>query len=158
VFESYDEIGYNYRMSDIQAAVGLVQLGRLDKILALRAYLAARYRRALAPFGWLTPPSPAPAGARHNFQSYMVRLNSSAPLQRDAFIQALLDRGISSRRGVMAIHRELPYRRPHGDEQLPETSAAADETVILPLFHQMTNEDQDYVIECIYDIGARSGG
>ncbi|HUI41518.1 MAG TPA: DegT/DnrJ/EryC1/StrS family aminotransferase [Terriglobia bacterium] len=153
VVETYDEVGYNYRMTDIQAAVGIVQLQRLDDLLARRRYLAGRYSEALAPMGWLAPPAEA-AGCSSNFQSYMVRLRDRAPVRRDALMKILLERGISTRRGVMAIHRELPYRDARWDALLPETNAAANETIILPLYHQMTEEDQDYVIECIHHAGA----
>jgi dTDP-4-amino-4,6-dideoxygalactose transaminase len=153
VAETYDELGYNYRMSDLQAAVGLVQLRRLDELLARRRYLAARYSHALVSIDWLFPPVQV-AGCRPNYQSYMVRLKRTAPLGRDTVMQTLLGRGISTRRGVMAIHRERPYWEPSRVKSLPETSAAADQTIILPLFHQMTEEDQDYVIECIHDISA----
>ncbi len=148
ITESYDEVGYNYRMADLPAAVGLVQLGRLDELLARRRYLATRYSNALTSLGWLSAPR-EPAERRHNFQSYMARLNRAAPLGRDGLMQAMLDRGIATRRGVMAIHRERPYRDPRWDKLLPETIAAAEETIILPLFHQMTEEDQDYVIESL---------
>jgi len=151
VFETYDEVGYNYRMTDLQAAVGLVQLRRLEGLLARRRQLAARYSEALGRMGWLAPPQ-EPEGCRHNFQSYMVRLRSGAPVGRDAFMQKLLERGVATRRGVMAIHRELPYADPCWEQRLPETGAAADETVILPLFHQMTEDEQDYVVECLHSI------
>ncbi len=78
----------------------------------------------------------------------MVRLKSDAPVTRDELMQKMLDRGISSRRGVMAIHRELPYRGGEWDARLPVTNLVTDTTVILPLFHEMTEEDQDYVIGC----------
>jgi dTDP-4-amino-4,6-dideoxygalactose transaminase len=155
VFESYDEVGYNYRMSDLEAAVGLVQLRRLDEQLARRRQLAARYTEALGRLGWLATPC-EPEGCRHNYQSYMVRLKPGAPVERDALLQELLERGVASRRGVMAIHREAPYRDSRWERRLPETAAAADQTLILPLFHQITEQEQDYVIECIRHIGARS--
>jgi dTDP-4-amino-4,6-dideoxygalactose transaminase len=138
-------------MTDVQAALGLVQLGRLDGFLARRRALALRYSVALAKLGWLTPPQ-EPSGCRHNFQSYMVRLRPDAPVSRDALMQRLLDRGISTRRGIMAIHREPPYLDPRWEKQLPETNAVTDHTLILPLFHQMTEQEQDYVIECIREI------
>lgn len=162
VFETYDEVGYNYRMTDLQAAVGLVQLRRLDGFLARRRWLASRYTRQLSGLGWLTPPA-EPPGHKHNFQSYVVRVKGDGPgavMGRDALMQELLTRGISTRHGVMAIHRELPYRghRPwvgtRGDDRLPHTAAAADETIILPLFHQMTEEEQDYVVEGIHNVAA----
>lgn len=153
VIENYDEVGYNYRMTDMQAAVGIVQLGRLEAMLARRRSLAGRYSERLGALGWLKTPD-APEDRQHNFQSYMVRLLPRAPVTRDALMQGLLEKGISTRRGVMAIHREPPYRNPRWEDGLlRETNAAADETIILPLFHQMTEDEQDYVIGWIRDIG-----
>jgi dTDP-4-amino-4,6-dideoxygalactose transaminase len=148
--EKYDEVGFNYRMTDLQAAVGIVQLRRLDEMLAKRRRLADRYTSRLASLTWLVPPV-EPAGSRHSFQSYMVRLSSDAPVERDHVMQELLNRGISSRRGIMAIHREAPYRRGR-DCHLPVTDMVTDTTLVLPLFHEMTDEDQDYVIECLLDV------
>jgi perosamine synthetase len=150
--ESYDEVGYNYRMTDVQAALGVVQLGRVDGFVARRRSLAARYSAELARLGWLMPPY-EPSDRRHNFQSYMARLRPDAPVSRDALMQGLLDRGVSTRRGVMASHREAPYRDPRWDKQLSQTNAVTDESIILPLFHQMSEEQQTYVIECIREIG-----
>ncbi len=159
-FESYDEVGYNYRMTDLQAAVGLVQLRRLGGFLARRRVLAERYSQRLSKLEWLAPPV-EPDGHKHNFQSYVVRLKTGAPIGRDVLMQGLLERGIATRRGIMAIHRERPYRDAplvHGtrwEERLPETAAAADEALILPLFHQMTEEEQDYVIDSIQEVSHR---
>jgi dTDP-4-amino-4,6-dideoxygalactose transaminase len=147
VIESYDEIGFNYRMTDLQAAIGLVQLQRLDGLLAKRRALALRYSERLSSCPWLGVPH-EPAGRRHNFQSYMLRLRPEAPVTRDALMQALLDCGIASRRGVMAIHREVPYRSSRWDARLPVTNLVSDSTVILPLFHEMSEEQQDRIIQC----------
>jgi len=151
VIETYDEVGYNYRMTDLQAAVGLVQLGRMGEFLERRRRLAARYTEKLSEFPWILPPF-QPAYARSNFQSYMVRLTPDAPLRRDDLMQAMLERGISTRRGIMASHREAPYRAGNRDSRLPETQAATDECLILPLFHQMTEDDQDFVIDSLREI------
>jgi perosamine synthetase len=153
VIESYDEVGYNYRMTDLQAALGLIQLQRLDEFLTRRRYLANRYSEQLSSLPWLTVPM-EPKECRHNFQSYMVRLGPDAPVERDALMQQLLDRGVSTRRGVMATHRELPYRGPRWENQLAQTSGATDETIVLPLFHQMTEEEQNYIVESIREISA----
>jgi dTDP-4-amino-4,6-dideoxygalactose transaminase len=150
MIESYDEVGFNYRMTDMQAALGIVQLRRLDEMLAKRRILARRYSERLASLSWVVPPQ-EPMGCRHSFQSYMVRLTSDAPLSRDQLMQELLDRGVSTRRGIMAIHREAPYRG-HWDKLLPNTNAVADTTIVLPLFHEMSEDDQDYVIECIEQV------
>jgi len=151
-FESYDEVGYNYRMTDLQAAIGLEQLRRLDDMLERRRYLASRYTSALHKIGWLQAPH-EPSGYRHNFQSYMARLAPDAPMHRDDVMQTLLDQGISTRRGIMASHSEAPYADKDWSSRLPETERATRETIILPLFHQMTEQDQDYVIECLQTIG-----
>lgn len=148
VTESYPEVGYNYRMTDMQAALGLVQLQRLDEMIARRRYLAGRYSEALSQLDWLVPPV-EPVGTRHNFQSYMVRLKDNAPLTRDQLMQEMLDRGISTRRGIMAIHREMPYFEERWANRFPETDSVTSNCIILPLYHAMTEEDQDYVIESI---------
>ena len=149
VLESYDEVGFNFRMTDMQAAVGLVQLGRIEGFISRRRALAQRYSEALVQLGWLVPPQ-VPSYARHNYQSYMVRL-ADAPLCRDALMQRLLDRGIATRRGIMASHREPPYRDEHWDRVLPHSNAAADECVILPLYHEMTEAEQGFVLESIHN-------
>jgi perosamine synthetase len=157
VLESYDEVGYNYRMTDLQAAIGLVQLQRLDQMLSRRRSLALRYSEQLSAIPWIVVPS-EPASCRHNFQSYMVRLQEDTPITRDQLMQELLNRGVSSRRGIMAIHREAPYRGGNWDAQLPVTNRVTDTALVLPLFYEMTEDEQDYVIECVREInrpGAR---
>lgn len=149
--ESYEEVGYNYRMTDLQAAVGLVQLRRVDEMICSRRALAQRYSRGLEDIRWLILPQES-VECKHNYQSYMVRLTEDAPISRDEMMQALLDAGISSRRGVMAIHRESPYRSSVWDQVLPATDVVTDTGVVLPLFHDMTEEDHDFVLECVHGL------
>ncbi|WP_263357925.1 DegT/DnrJ/EryC1/StrS family aminotransferase [Acidicapsa ligni] len=149
--ETYDEIGFNFRMTDMQAAVGIAQLGRLDSMLDKRRSLAQRYSNALEHLSWLRVPY-VPENCRHNYQSYMVLLIGEAAAQRDHIMQRLLERNISTRRAIMAIHREAPYRSASWEDSLPQTSLVTDTGMILPLFHQMTEEDQDYVIEAIHEV------
>ncbi|MCU1325101.1 MAG: aminotransferase DegT [Bryobacterales bacterium] len=146
--ETYDEVGYNCRMTDIQAAMGLVQLGRLESMISRRRELALRYTEALSRVDWLVAPVEATSG-RHNFQSYMVRVLPHGPVTRDQLMLHLLEQGISSRRGIMAIHREKAYLKASWDEKLPVTNRITDSTIILPLFHDMSDDDQACVIECI---------
>lgn len=138
-------------MTDMQAAVGIVQLGRVEGFIQRRREFAARYTEALSRFDWMVPPS-EPEGLRHNYQSYMVRLKANTPISRDDLMQALLDRGISTRRGIMASHREKPYFSNRVDSLLPETNSATDNCIILPLFHQMTEQDQTHVIDSVSEI------
>jgi perosamine synthetase len=148
VFEQYTEVGYNFRMTDLQAAVGLVQLSRMDLMLTRRRQLASLYSERLRAVPWLTTPQ-VPENHLHNFQSYVVRVLHNSPVSRDQLMQDLLDRGVVTRRGIMAIHREAPFQSAQWDALLPETNAATDNTIVLPLFHQMTDAEQDHVIESI---------
>jgi perosamine synthetase len=154
VLESYDEVGYNYRMTDLQAAIGLVQLERLPKMVTRRQQLARTYSEQLSAIPWLIVPT-EPEECRHNFQSYMVRLQADAPVTRDELMQKLLDQGVSSRRGIMAIHRQEPYRDDHWERNLPVTNLITDTSLVLPLFHEMTDEEQGYVMDCLERIGSQ---
>jgi perosamine synthetase len=149
--ETYDEVGFNFRMTDIQAAIGVTQLGRLADFLKRRRYLAARYTRALQNLPWLQTPV-VPLNRRHNYQSYMVRLVGDFAAKRDAIMQDLLEKKISTRRAIMAAHRELPYRSERWEHGLPQTNLAADTGLILPLFHQMTESEQDYIIDVLHAV------
>jgi perosamine synthetase len=126
----------------------MVQLARLGELLHRRRSLAARYDAALETMPYLHIPA-VPLGTLHNYQSYMVRLVDGCGINRDELMQYLLDRGISTRRAIMAIHREAPYRSGDWDWRLPQTNLATDTGIILPLFHQMTGADQDHVIETL---------
>ena len=147
ILEEYPIVGFNYRMTDIQAAVGRVQLGRLPEILARRVHLADRYTEALRRIPGLEPPF-IPDWARPNYQSFPVRVNEDSPLSRDELMQALLDRGVSTRRGIMNAHQEAAYAVGAGIV-LPNSEAARDEVVLLPLYPEMTGGEQDYLIEQI---------
>lgn len=151
VTEAYDEIGFNYRMTDMQAAIGIVQLGRLEELLERRRSLAHRYNAAFAGKSSLITPS-VPADCKHNYQSYMILLTGDAAERRNDLMQEMLEKNISTRRAVMAIHREEPYRSGQWEEKLPNTCLASDTGMILPLYHQMTEAEQDYVIEALLDV------
>lgn len=151
VTETYDEVGFNFRMTDMQAAIGITQLGRLAGFLERRRHLAARYTAALLHLPWMITPA-IPANCRHNYQSYMVRLTGEHAAKRDAIMQQLLEKKISTRRAIMAIHRELPYRSERWNHSLPNTNLVTDTGLILPLFHQMTEAEQDYVIESFHTV------
>jgi perosamine synthetase len=151
VIEEYAELGYNYRMTDIQAAVGLEQLKKLDYILERRQTLAARYGRLLAQMPGVTPPF-VPAGSTHTYQSYAVRLDPMCTPSREAVMAQMLAQGVATRRGVMAIHEEPYYARTRQVQVcLPVTEAATRETLLLPMFTTMTDDDQDYVVQALWD-------
>lgn len=143
--EEYSEVGFNFRMTDLQAAVGLVQLGRLPQIVARRRELADRYREGIADVAGLRPVRD-PQHGTGNFQSFWVEVGDEYPTDRDGLLEALANAEISARRGIMASHRQPPYRGLTPDEGLPATEQLTDRTLILPLFHTFTEADQDRVI------------
>jgi dTDP-4-amino-4,6-dideoxygalactose transaminase len=144
VLESYPERGWNARMTDMQAALGLCQLEVLDEILAARRERAARYTAALRQIPYVEPPF-EPGYAERTRQSYAVHLSPDAPMGRTELMRMLFRDGIATRRGVMAIHEEQAYAG--SGAHLPNTDAAARDSLMLPLFPDMSDEQQDYVIE-----------
>ncbi|MFF9813121.1 DegT/DnrJ/EryC1/StrS family aminotransferase [Streptomyces sp. NPDC014006] len=153
VLESYLEVGYNYRMTDIQAAVGLVQLGKLDAMINRRRELAARYEALLRDIPGLTPVRD-PEHGESNFQSYWVLLEPDFPVGRDDLLAALAAAGVSARRGIMAAHLEPAYAGHHG-APLPVTERISRDSLILPLFHTMTEVQQDRVVAALRAQAAR---
>jgi dTDP-4-amino-4,6-dideoxygalactose transaminase len=147
VFEEYPIVGFNYRLTDIQAAIGREQLARLDGLIARRRELAARYGAALAGVPGVVVPR-EPEWARTNWQTYAVRLKTADQRQ---VMQRMLDDGVSTRRGVMNAHREAAY--PAGTWRasgaLTRSEQAQDTAVLLPLYHDLTFEDQDRVVDSL---------
>ena len=149
ITESYLFVGYNYRMTDLQAAMGIEQMKRLDEILRRRRELAARYREALDHHPWLRPPH-VPDYAEFNYQSYAVQLTAEAPMSRDELMQRLLDQKIATRRGIMLSHTEPAYAG-YSVAKLPQSEAASSRSILLPLYPQMTEADQDIVLAALFD-------
>jgi len=155
IFESYPVLGFNYRMTDVQAAIGREQLKRLSSIVRRRRKLAARYSEAISAIIPDATPPTEPAWARSNWQGYCVRLPDSC--EQKAVMQSMLDASISTRRGIMCAHRELAYAQPggepwllHGD--LFESERAQDRCILLPLFHQMTDAQQCRVVTALKSV------
>jgi dTDP-4-amino-4,6-dideoxygalactose transaminase len=150
IFESYPMLGYNYRMTDIQAAVGREQLKRLPEIVKRRRWLAERYRELLTTKPEIGLPA-EPHWARSNWQSYCVRLPTRCDQQR--VMQFMLDRNIATRRGVMCAHQEPAYANHEpwscGSPSLAESEIAQNQGIILPLYPQMQDSEQDRVVETL---------
>ena len=146
IFEEYAIVGYNYRMTDIQASIGLKQLERLPDLVSRRRALAARYREMLGNIEGLQLPV-EPEWARSNWQSYCVRLPNW--VDQRAVMQGLLDRGIATRRGIMCSHREPPYANERPRRGLQESERAQDHAILLPLFAQMKDADQELVVTAL---------
>jgi dTDP-4-amino-4,6-dideoxygalactose transaminase len=148
IFEDYPTVGYNYRMTDIQAAIGREQLKRLPAIVARRRELAMRYDERLRSVAGVIVPR-QPSWARSNWQSYAIRVEP--PTDQRTVMQRMLDAGIATRRGVMNVHRERAY--PPGTWRagsgLVNSERAQDTAIVLPLYHQLTEDDQDKVIDAL---------
>jgi perosamine synthetase len=158
IFESYPTLGYNYRMTDIQAAVGREQLKRLPEIIERRRFLARRYHQLLADIPGVKLPT-EPIWARSNWQSYCIRL--SQQYDQLQVMQAMLDAGIGTRRGIMCAHREPAYAQEAWScgferdscncaegscDRLIESEKAQDTAILIPLFHHMSEHEQDTVV------------
>ena len=145
IFEDHLEVAYNYRMTDIQAAVGIQQLAKLDWIVDERRKIALRYLNELSDIDCIRLPREE-EGYFTNWQSFSIYLKESAPLSRNELMQALLDKGVASRRGVMTSHRETAYKTMCAGIELPRTEDACDRSIIIPLFVPMSDEDVSTVI------------
>jgi dTDP-4-amino-4,6-dideoxygalactose transaminase len=150
IFETHPVMGYNYRMTDIQAAVGREQLKRLPGVVARRREIGAAYKEQLAAAQWIGLPQ-EPSYARSNWQSFCVRLPEHA--DQRGVMQAMLDAGVSTRRGIMCAHREDVYRNT-ARTPLPYSEAAQDRTIILPLYPQMTDSDISKVTDTLKKVAA----
>lgn len=153
IHEEYAEVGYNFRMTDLQAALGLVQVDRLDAIVARRREIAQLYRQALADvrgLRWLQDPEYGTC----NFQSFWVEVGEDFATDREGLLEVLAEHGISARRGIMAAHRQPAYAG-HPSAPLPVTERLTDRTVILPIYHQMSDEELQRVFDAVRLAAAR---
>jgi len=141
---AYVHLGYNYRMSDVQAAIASVQLGRLEEFVSARERIAARYHEAFADLEGLRLP-PRRDGQRHSYQSFVVVLEKNAPLEPAAFMAELSRRGVSTRVGTYAVHQQPYFRERFSPGPLPASEEAAARSVALPIFNGLSDEDADKV-------------
>ncbi|MDQ3578084.1 MAG: DegT/DnrJ/EryC1/StrS family aminotransferase, partial [Actinomycetota bacterium] len=148
--ESYDEVGFNFRMTDVQAAIGLVQLAKLPEVIAKRREIAERYHKMLAEIDGLRPVGDPEYGTT-NYQSFWVVLPDEYQGSVVDVLNGLLERGVSARRGIMASHLEGAYADVPRVE-LPVTERLTRRSLILPVFHQMTDAEQDTVVTGLTEI------
>lgn len=144
IFEDYLEVGFNYRMTDVQAAIGRKQLQRLPELVARRRAHASRYADLLGNIEGLSLPV-EPVWARSNWQSYCVRLPNRVDQKK--VMQNLLDKGIATRRGIMCSHREPPYLNGKQRYDLRQSELAQDHSILLPIYAQMSEDD----LVCVSD-------
>jgi len=150
----FNLLGFNYRMTDLQGAVGLVQLGKLDAFIDERARWAAWYARKLAGIDWLRLPA-EPAGGRHGWQAYVTYVDPArAPMPRNQLMERLQERGIATRPGTHAVHMLGYYRERFGlrADDFPGARDCNDHTVAIPLHNRMSEEDYEYVAAAFHDL------
>ena len=148
LFEDHLELGYNYRMTDIQAAIGIRQLEKLDWIINERRKIALRYIQELKDIEYIKLPVEK-EGYFSNYQSFSIYLKEDCQVGRDELMQKLLDAGISTRRGVTTSHRETAYKSEYKDLHLPVSEEAANKSIMIPLYIPMRDEDIEHVISKI---------
>ncbi|UCG17682.1 MAG: DegT/DnrJ/EryC1/StrS family aminotransferase [Phycisphaerales bacterium] len=148
--ESYVELGHNYRMSDIAAAVGTVQMTRIDELIEARRRLGDRYDAAVRAHPYLSP-CRWPYDAQTNRQSYAVTLRDDAPLGREALVDALRERGVAALPGLACVHHEPCYRANDLRPTLPHSERLARRMVLLPMFPEMTDAQQRRAIDGLYE-------
>jgi len=144
VFQQYFESGYNYRMTDMQAAMGIVQMTKLDAILAQRAAQAKLYGELLAALAEVTTPF-VPEYATPAWSSYSIRLDRDS----DEIVKRMAARNVSCRRGIQPLHYEPYFRERMKDVHLPETESAAKQTMFLPIFPGLTEAEQRTVVDAL---------
>jgi len=151
IFEDHLEVGYNYRMTDIQAAVGIKQLEKLDMIVTERRKIAERYKAVLDSVSGIVLPQ-EPSNYFTNYQSFSIFIRPDAKVSRNHFMELMLEKGVATRRGIMTAHRESAYKNEFKDMALPVSENYSDNSVLLPLYFPMNNEDVEKVIAAVKEI------
>lgn len=150
VMSTFNRLGFNLRMSDIQAAVGIAQMAKLDALLAERRQLAENYSRLLAGLEEIAVPAPPP-GCGHTYQSYVIRVLRGGRAKRNSIMDRLAQENVQTRPGTHAVHRLGYYAQRYGTrpEQFPNASLCEDTTITLPVFPGMSEEQQHLVANAV---------
>ena len=151
IFDDHLELGYNYRMTDIQAAVGIKQLEKLDRIVEERRKVALQYHEAFKNINTIRLPLET-TGYFSNYQSYSIYLKPECKISRNDLMQALLDKGISTRRGIVTTHRETAYKEYCKGISLPISEDVSDRSIVIPLYYPMPQAEIDYVITAVHSL------
>lgn len=146
--ESLSVLGYNYRLTDIQGAIGFEQLKKLDYLLERRQEIAIRYGEMLASNPFIITPRSA-AGLLHAYQSYIILLSQDSPIERDQLLGYLHLKGIAAKKAMSAIHMEPYYLRRYGQKSLPNAEYASSNGICLPIHPFLSEEEQIFIVETI---------
>ncbi|MCX8081228.1 MAG: DegT/DnrJ/EryC1/StrS family aminotransferase [Bacteroidia bacterium] len=149
ILPAFEIVGYNYRMTDLQGAVGVVQLKKLDAFIEERNYWATYYTENLSKIKWLKTPY-IPEGYKHGWQSYVLLIDEAkSPMKRNELMEYLQQKGISTRPGTHAVHMLDVYKRMFGycEDDFPNAKTANNCSIAIPLHNRMTKEDYEHVVE-----------
>ena len=147
---TFENLGFNLRLSDIQAAVGVAQMAKLDRLVADRRKAAHLYTELLRDLNDLILPVAGDV-AGHTYQSYVIRIPEGGRQRRNSVMQAMTEAGLQSRPGTHAVHRLGYYRKKYNlaPEQFSHAAAAEDTTITLPIVPFMRADDQRRVVEVV---------
>jgi len=154
ILPDFNMLGYNYRMTDLQASVGVVQLKKLDQFIDERESWANYYNEQLRDIAWLKTPKVNP-DYKHGWQSYVVYIDETkSPLKRNEIMEKLQQMGISTRPGTHAPHMLGYYASKYNIKptDFPGSKDCNDFSMSIPLFNKMTKEDYEYVVYCIKNL------
>jgi perosamine synthetase len=149
IIEKYVTTGFNYRMTDIQASVGIEQLKKLSEIIKNYRNIDILYHKYLCDIDWLKLPE-EPEYSRTNHQSYPVRILKNTPLSRNELMQYLMYNGVSSRPGIMNAHQEKPYLNLNC--KLPESEKAREDVLLLPIYMGFSEKDIETIFSLLHGI------
>jgi dTDP-4-amino-4,6-dideoxygalactose transaminase len=145
LIQEYREVGYNYRMTDIQAAIGRVQMQRLPQLLQSRAAQARYYDEHLAPLDEVQCPR-VPDGVEHCYSSYCIKIRAKTRRTRDQLVEGMAAKGISCRRGIPPLYKEPYFRSRYPDVYLPASEEAERTMMFLPIFPGLTEVQQEVIV------------
>ena len=154
ILPEFNALGFNYRMTDIQAAIGIEQLKKLDGFIAERQHWANYYKEQLSDIKWIKTPY-IPKNASHSLQAFVCYIDpNTAPISRNKIMEELQNKGISTRPGTHAVHMLSFYKKQYGynNEQFPNATNCVNNTIAIPLHNKMVKVDYDYVINAIKEI------
>lgn len=155
ILPDFNLLGFNYRMTDLQGAVGVVQLAKLDSFIDERAKWALWYKEQLQDIVWLRVPE-EPDNGRHGWQSFVCYVDpEKAPFSRNTIMEKLQEVGVSTRPGTHAVHMLNLYieRYCYKDTDFPGAKACNDNSMAIPLHNRMSADDFHYVVKMIREIG-----
>ena len=154
ILPDFNVLGYNYRMTDLQGAIGVVQLEKLDQFIDERAKWASFYKKELAAIPWISLPN-FTKDYKHGWQSFVLLIDEEmAPYSRNKIMEQLQEKGISTRPGTHAVHMLGFYKEKYNvqPQDYPGAQIANDKSISIPLHNQMIKEDFEYIVHCLKNI------